>query len=462
MNRKGQFVTRIKTIEDLIKGYSDVPREVIIKQDLLSLGQRFSEKALEAATGAEVKSYRLFSYDLVSMADMKKGEYRKIPEHFIIKGGPYNLRPVMVQTTLSADSPYVIDVIDGTLQLTVDGTAIADVGYNPPLKYYSKSFDDGTAYRDIVAFGSFITIVRVCQLWGLREECKFCDINENARQMKQMKTSTLTAPVKKIEQVTEVVAEIGREVREAEGYPLPLRFLLTGGAITNKLNGFKEEDFYLRYAEAVKWAGPRHHVSLQTIAKDKETLKQYRCRGVDSHHANMEVWDARLFDWICPGKSKKVGREEWIKRIVESVDVFGEGNIRPNFVCGVEMAQPYGFKTAAEAVKSTTEGIAFLTSHGVMPRFNQWRREPNAYLQKHQPQQPVPPEFYLELMRNYYENWKKYKLPLPDRYSAQRVARVTGVTHGTYDDYLILMEDKDYETKVRQAMAQTAIIWGLN
>ncbi len=453
-------MNRTTAIEDLLKHYGDVPREVVIKQDLLSFGQSFTEKALEAASKAEVKSYRLFSYDLVPMASMQRNEFRRIPEHFVIKGGTYGLRPVMVQSTISADSPYVIDVVDGRLKLCLDGAPIADVGYNSPMKYYSKSFPDGTAYRDIVAFGSFVTIVRVCQLWGLKEECKFCDINENARQMKKAKSSTLTAPVKKVEQIAEVVNEIGREVLESDGYPAPIHFVLTGGAITNKLNGSQEDEFYLSYVEAIKWGGPRRSVTLQTIAKDKETLKHYRSRGVDSHHANMEVWDEKLFGWICPGKTKKVGWQEWIKRTVDSVDVFGEGNVRPNFVCGVEMAQPYGFKTVAEAVKSTTEGIKFLTSHGVMPRFNQWRREPGAYLQKKYTQPPVPPEFYIELMTNYYENWKNYRLPLPRRLSAQKMLRTIGVGHGTYDDFLILLEEKDYEKKAYKSMEENGMIWG--
>lgn len=369
------------------------------------------------------------------------------------------MRPVMVRTVIADDSPYLIDVINGHLKLLLDGAAIADVGYRPPLRYSSKVFQDGTAYRDIIANGYTIVPFRFCQLWGEREECKFCDINENARQVKKFKADTLTAPVKPVEQVAEVANEIAREVLEREGYPAPIRFLVTGGAITNQLNGLKEDEFYLRYVAAVKWGGPRRYVQLQTNAADEVTLKEYHQRGADVYSCNLEVWDKRLFEWICPGKFKRVGWDKWVKRSVKAVDIFGEGNVRCAFVCGVEMAQPYGFKTIDEAVKSTTEGFKFLMSHGVMPHFNLWVRETGTYLLKEFNQPQVPPEYYLQLVRNYYENWKRYDLPLPHLISANPEERVMGRDQTIEDDYLLIMEQKDYENRALKTLEKVGAIW---
>lgn len=159
----------------------------------------------------------------------------------------------------------------------------------------------------------------------------------------------------------------------------------------------------------------------------------------------MEVWDRSLFEWINPGKARKIGWENWVRWIIDSVDVFGEGNVRPNFVCGVEMARPHGFKRVEDAVASSTEGMEFLISHGVSPRFNHWRREPQSHLVKHQEQPPVPLEFYIQLMRNIYGLRKKYALPLPKRPTAIKALRLIGATHGTYDDYPLLMEAPYYQ-----------------
>ncbi len=439
-------------LESYFARYTDVPREVILKQDLLRIGHWFTDAALELATQALVKSYRLFSYDLMPMKEMKRKEHRKIPEWFMIRGGDYDLRPVIVQTTLDSSSPYVIDAVDGQAKLLLEGREICDVSYPKPPKYYTRSFEDGTAYHEIIAYGYFVTVFRNCQYWGPEEECRFCDINVNARQMKESKDFTFNAPVKPVSHIVEVARAIEEDATEEVGFSLPIDFLITGGTILKTLQGKDEDTFYLEYVSALKWGGHRRYVNLQTNAKDKETMKRYRAAGVDCHHANMEVWDRRLFEWIDPGKARRVGWENWVKWMVESVDVFGEGNVRPNFVCGLEMAKPYGFETVSEAVKSTSEGIDFLMRHGVFPRFNQWRREPGANLGSQHEQPPIPLEFYIQLMRNYYETWKKYKLPLPYHNSLHPEKRVMGREHGTYNDIVLLQEVPDYEERVERAI----------
>src|SRR5262249_56829745 len=91
-----------------------------------------------------------------------------------------------------AYSPNLIDVVDGRLVLTTEGRVLAEVRYPKTPDYYAKSLPDGTPYHEIVAFGTFITIFRNCQYWGAHEECKFCDINKNVRQMKLSRDFTLT------------------------------------------------------------------------------------------------------------------------------------------------------------------------------------------------------------------------------------------------------------------------------
>lgn len=444
----------LSRIESYFDRYSDVPREVILKQDLLRGGHWFTDAALEAASQSLVKSYRLFSYDLMPMTEMKRKEHRKIPEWFTIRGGDYRLRPVTVQTTLDSKSPYVIDVVEGQLKLLLEGRAICDVSFPKPLKYYARKFDDGTAYHEIIAYGYFVTVFRNCQYWGPDEECRFCDININARQMKESKDFTFNAPVKPVASMVEVARSIEQDATEEVGFPPPIDFIITGGTILKTLHGKDEDTFYLEYASALKWGGRRRYINLQTNAKDKEAMKRYRAAGVDCHHANMEVWDRKLFDWINPGKARRVGWDNWVKWMVESVDVFGETNVRPNFVCGLEMAKPYGFATVGEAVNSTTEGMDFMMRHGVFPRFNQWRREPGSNLVSEHPQPSVPLELTIELMRNYYEIWKKYGLPIAHHNGAHPEARVMGRGHGTYDDIILLNELPDYESRVDRGIQE--------
>ena len=339
----------VQELEGYFRRFPDVPREVIVKIELLSKGHWFTDAALKATKGSLVKSYRLFSYDLIPMDQMKRNEARQVPEWFYIFQGQYDLRAVLVQTTMDPSSPYIVDVINGRLVLTTHGEIICNVAYPLEPEYYAKRFSDGVLYHEICAFGYFVTVFRQCQYWGPKEECRFCDINENARQMKQSREFTLNAPVKPVDQVEEVGREVSRNMLAKEGYQAPVSFLITGGTITNVLRGKNENEFYAQYVRALKFGGPRRHVELQTNAKTKEEMKWLRGEGLDGHHANMEVWDSRLFEWINPGKARRIGRDEWIKRMFDSVDVLGEGNVRPNFVSGIEMAKPYGFATIGEA-----------------------------------------------------------------------------------------------------------------
>ena len=119
--------SNLAILEGYFNKYPEVPKETILKQHMLSLGHWFSDAALDASEGALVKSYRLFSYDLVPMSYFKRNEHRRVPEHFVLINGPHNMRPVAIQTSLSPDSPYLVDVVDGRLVLTVDGHVVSEV-----------------------------------------------------------------------------------------------------------------------------------------------------------------------------------------------------------------------------------------------------------------------------------------------------------------------------------------------
>src|SRR5499425_3050245 len=263
-----------EVLESYFTKYPDVPKETILKQHLLSLGHWFSDAALDATAGALVKSYRLFSYDLVPMSEFKRNEHRRVPEHFVVLGGPYDLAPVAIQTSLSPYSPYLIDVVDGRLVLTTDGHVIAEIRFPKTLDYYAGSLPDGTPYHEIVAFATFITIFRNCQYWGAKEECKFCDINENARQMKLSRDFTLTAPVKPVADVVRVCEEVASDASKIGGGGHG--FVLSGGTITNTLHGKTEAEFYEEYISAIKECGLKPRITFEVNARPREEVQRYK------------------------------------------------------------------------------------------------------------------------------------------------------------------------------------------
>ncbi|WP_232071556.1 hypothetical protein [Phytohabitans flavus] len=208
----------------------------------------------------------------------------------------------------------------------------------------------------------YLTVFRVCQYFGAKEECQYCDINHNWRQHKA--AGRPYTGVKPVDEVLEALAIIDRYDTAGTSHA----YTLTGGSVTSKVDGLEEADFYGRYAKAIEERFPGRWIGkVVAQALPRADVQRFRDYGVQIYHPNYEVWDKRLFELYCPGKERYVGREEWHRRILESAEVFGPRNVIPNFVAGIEMAEPFGFTTVDEAIESTTEGLQYFMSRGILP-----------------------------------------------------------------------------------------------
>ena len=85
----------------------------------------------------------------------------------------------------------------------------------------------------------------------------------------------------------------------------------------------------------------------------------------------------------------------------------------PNFVGGVEMAQPHGFTDIERAIASTTEGLDYFMSRGIIPRFTTWCPEPTSDLGR---QDGPPLEYFVKLLLAWRTTFEHYNLPAPPGY----------------------------------------------
>jgi hypothetical protein len=402
-----------KPIEAYFERYPEVPMEVIVKEDILRLGLRFTEAALEAARGCRPKSYYLFSFDRVTHDQMEREESSKVPDDIDFLAGPYNFKQTNVRVEIAQDTPYLIDAQDGQISLYEDERPLARVLYPPKPDYYNMTLEDGTSYGQVIPllFGrmAFVTIYRFCQFWGAKEECKFCDMNVNLRDLMKKKKvrrdsdHVIYDAVKDPNQVATVLEGMYRNMFVDEKESLWNRMIgiiLTAGTIKTTLKGLKPTDFYLQYVRAIREKiGNRIPIILIVEPGEETDIKRLYEAGVSSYNPNIEVWDKRMFQILCPGKEKYIGK---------AVDIFGQGNVSPNFVMGVEMARPWGFKDVDAAVNSTTEGFDYLMSKGVVPHPDSWCIEPRSALGGHP---PIPLDYYIKMDKAWYELWTKYDLP---------------------------------------------------
>jgi hypothetical protein len=440
MSITSETTTRIGELERCFKQYPDVPEEVIVKEDALRWGISWTDAALKASEGYQLKTYYLFQNDRSSLESFSQGEPFRAPEEIKLYGGQYGLLDAVLTNRLSTESPYIVDVIDGAMQLCDRSEGflrpICGVKLRRPPRYYGLKLEDGRPYWEIGSatmwgFNGFFTVLRNCQYWGDKEECKYCDINAHVRDQLKMRDSYTVH--KKVEDIKQVVAAMFADYNErtppttADEFESvwergPHLVTITGGTVTKKVQGKSDIEFYLDYIEPLKelMGHGRFPLQLQTAAKTKADCKRLKDAGVDAHTANIEVWNKRLFEIICPGKNSFVGRDEWVRRLVESVEVWGEGGVWSGFVSGVEMAQPWGFKTVEEAVASTSEGLDYLMAHGVIPRPISWSVEPLSALRD---QQIVPLDYFIQLDRNWWQIWRKYQLPNPNTHEPIETGR---------------------------------------
>jgi hypothetical protein len=409
--------TRTALVESLMERFPHVPREAVLKEDLLRTGIAFDDAALSDNLDGEVKpkSYFIFSFDQKPLAELGEAARRRPPEELALTGGPYGLRRTIVSVRVNPGSPYRVERRDDALELSLEGRRVADVGLPPIPEYYRHTLANGKTVMETAptiqwGYLIYLTVLRLCQYFGAKEECGFCDINHNWRQHKREgRPYTGVKPVADVLEALELIDRYDAD-RTSKAYTL------TGGSVTSTVDGLAEADFYGRYAQAIEERFPGRWLGkVVAQALPRADVQRYKDYGISIYHPNYEVWDKRLFELISPGKQRYVGREEWHRRVLDAAEVFGPRFVIPNFVAGVEMAKPFGFETIDAAIASTTEGLDFFMSHGVTPRFTTWCPEPTTPLGRDNPD-GAPLEYHIRLLEAYREALARHGLRPPPGY----------------------------------------------
>ena len=163
--------------------FPHIPPEAVLKEDLLRTGMAFDDAALTDNLDGEVKpkSYFIFSFDQKPLTQLGEAARRRPPEEIALTGGPYALRRTIVSVRVNPDSPYrVTRSGEGGLLLTLDGRTAADVGLPPMPEYYRHELANGKTVMETAptiqwGYLIYLTVLRLCQYFGAKEECQFCD-----------------------------------------------------------------------------------------------------------------------------------------------------------------------------------------------------------------------------------------------------------------------------------------------
>ena len=197
--------------------FPHIPREAVLKEDLLRGGMAFDDSALTDNLRRRGQAEVVLHLLLRPEAAARAGRGRAAPP---AGGDRPHRRPVRPapHRRLGArqpDSPYRVVARRGRARCGSPWTAgaIADVGLPPMPEYYRHTLANGKSVMETAptiqwGYLIYLTVLRVCQYFGAKEECQFCDINHNWRQHKP--AGRPYTGVKPVDEVLEALAIIDR------------------------------------------------------------------------------------------------------------------------------------------------------------------------------------------------------------------------------------------------------------
>lgn len=338
---------------DIVK---QIEFEMEIKAGILTDGIRYENAALEGVgTKYQEDSVFVFNYNMARANPM-------IP--------PYGLRfpcGTIVKTFTKSTSPYVAKREDGTLFLEKDGKFLTTIEWWERPKFYDRFTSDGVAMNKIGTAegkcGLAVCLAYYCSNWENNEQCRFCNMTPSVGYNKK---EGIVRPNPRH------IGEVAAAFLEERGI---LHLILTTGILPDTM----AEDACVAVLEAIKeQTGLEKVPSICPLGapQDLKQIDRLHKAGLQVFGLNLEVWNPDLFKYMCPGKARKVGRDQWLRAIEYAVSVFGRGYAYSAFVAGIEDRH------------SLLEGNEYLASMGCFPLIIPWIPVKTSYLENHRPPSP--------------------------------------------------------------------------
>lgn len=354
--------------KDVIQKYPDVPSIVILKIDMLRRGLSYTQKAKDKLDP---------QIHLINHGTHFYGSDEYIPQGLTFRDGSYVLPIFNFDEKEPQRDPYVIDVVNDRIYVTDQGEVLEEVFYWDKPSYYDKLASNGVPMSNYAGARPQrldIALRPECHYWDIPGEgCKYCTLHAN------FKKSGKADGKPDFQIINEVVKEALKDKGRFASIMLGQATLLDGEEV---FDVEVDENIELLQLLGENFNTKRFPSTLVANAyNDKQLERLYEKTGLMTYTADIEILDKEKFNWICPGKARFVGYDEWKRRLYTAVDIFGKGNITSSVVVGAEQATPNGFTSEDEAFKRITEEAEDIISHGIAIAGNVWRASPGAIFQ---------------------------------------------------------------------------------
>lgn len=345
------------TLEGLQEQYPSLPEAVILKTALLSLGVRYDQMMTEAAKNA-LPDFRPHT--------LPDGTSVQIPYLMILETGS------LVRLRCRENSPFTMTRDKEAFLLLDGGNPVLRFTFADRPSWHGHTAGDGTPldrsglnqHGDMMV----LNLAPACEYWSTERKgkespggsyrCGFCGYglpDDRSRALGQ-EQGRAEIPREVLERAAEAV-QLGVEAGAKHLY-------LTSGSMTDPN---LEADRYLKIVKGVRKASEGVYLAVGSQALPPRRLPEFKEAGADGVCFNLEVWDRQVWERVCPGKARFVGREMWEESLVEAVRIFGEGNVYTAFVIGAEMVFQGSLLDPEAALRSNLQGARWLLMRGIHP-----------------------------------------------------------------------------------------------
>lgn len=391
-----------------------------VKAAVLTHGVNFTPAALRHARETGAKG-------LQRVYNAPRGAPDGAPQEILLTDPDGYRTCVSAVAPVPGREPLLLDAVDGRLMLgnSTVGSALPEVDYVREPRYYAEVLPSGQPITRVVSCCGESEL----NIWpwhdcAIARLCTFCGINSvqrrsgngdllTARGFGRGHSAALDA------WFVDLAAAIKIAVEDPT-YSTELFPMIISGNLPDALLD-RQADLYAEVARDVAAllidrAGPEGLVAMTSPPHDLEKLRLQADAGITTMAINLEVYSEEAFRIQCPGKFR-IGRDTYMKALLQSVEVFGPGHAWTNFVLGLE------------PLDTLLQGCAALAEQGVVPGASVLHFDEGAAVRQ------VLPPTYEEAVRFYQDLARLYRQYDVRPYFSSRALR-SSLANEAYDGRL--------------------------
>jgi sodium-dependent dicarboxylate transporter 2/3/5 len=339
----------------------------------------------------------------------------------VLPGGTWTSAPVI--RGLLRSTPYTLtrDELGDRIQVGEEGLSIP-VAVRAPSQFFRHTTSTGIPYGRIgTVHGPYLALSpsNHCSFLDNTDRCRFCGVGQEA---------ATHDPVP----VDDILKAI--QLARAE-HPVAMVYLSVGH--------LGPSDGGVRFLEPYVAAIKKHFDILVAVdalpPNDNGWIDRTYGMGVDAVSYNLEIFDPRRFETICPGPARVVGRQRFLEALAYAATVFPSGGVTCHLVVGLE------------PIESTHRGIDALTSLGVLPVLPIYRPFKGRDMRRDEDVTLFAPtrEELISLNTHLYRTVRKQKINLN---LVRDIAIVTTPSDGAF-----FSQDESFLTRIHQRTMGTSM-----